>query len=118
MVEEAKATLEAEEDLGEIPDEFLDPLMATVMRDPVLLPSSRAILDRATIKSHLLSDTKDPFNRAPLSIEDVIPGPYCTVFTGGNANFATETALKERIEAFIAQRKQERQNASMDVDTK
>ncbi|KAK1229888.1 Ubiquitin conjugation factor E4 [Marasmius sp. AFHP31] len=102
MVEEAKATLEAEEDLGEIPDEFLDPLMATVMRDPVLLPSSRAILDRATIKSHLLSDTKDPFNRAPLSIEDVIP----------------DTALKERIEAFIAQRRQERQNASMDVDTK
>jgi hypothetical protein len=53
-----------------------DPLMFTVMRDPVLLPSSKAILDRATIKSHLLSDSKDPFNRAPLSIEDVIPGEF------------------------------------------
>ena len=89
-VEEAKATIEAEEDLGDVPDEFLgaspsksalkllrhlsDPLMFTVMRDPVLLPSSKTILDRATIKSHLLSDSKDPFNRAPLSIEDVVSG--------------------------------------------
>ncbi len=96
-VEEAKALLEAEEDLGEVPDEFLgmllqfhlhissltyaklssDPLMFTVMRDPVMLPSSKTILDRATIKSHLLSDSKDPFNRSPLSIEAVIPGKGC-----------------------------------------
>jgi ubiquitin conjugation factor E4 B len=94
QVEGAKAALEAEEDLGEVPDEFLgmccasenpsfadfdarkDPLMFTVMRDPVLLPSSKTILDRATIKSHLLSDSKDPFNRAPLSIEDVVPGKF------------------------------------------
>jgi len=95
QVEGAKAVLEAEEDLGEVPDEFLgmrfafesahqltdfdaqkDPLMFTVMRDPVLLPSSKTILDRATIKSHLLSDSKDPFNRAPLSIEDVVPGEF------------------------------------------
>jgi ubiquitin conjugation factor E4 B len=73
-VEEMRATIEAEEDLGEIPDEFTDPLMATIMRDPVILPSSRAILDRATIKGYLLSDTRDPFNRQPLKIEDVIPG--------------------------------------------
>ena len=51
-----------------------DPLMFTIMRDPVTLPSSRVVIDRSTIKSHLLSDTKDPFNRAPLAIEDVIPG--------------------------------------------
>lgn len=51
-----------------------DPLMATLMRDPIMLPSSKAIMDRSTIKSHLLSDTTDPFNRSPLSIEDVIPG--------------------------------------------
>lgn len=73
-VEETKATLEAEDDLGEIPDEFLgmgpifrpvvsshgflssaDPLMFTLMRDPVTLPSSRAVVDRSTIKSHLLN---------------------------------------------------------------
>jgi ubiquitin conjugation factor E4 B len=48
--------------------------MYTVMRDPVILPSSKAVMDRSTIKSHLLSDSKDPFNRVPLTIEDVVPG--------------------------------------------
>ncbi|KAJ7107276.1 ubiquitin elongating factor core-domain-containing protein [Mycena crocata] len=88
-VEECKSQMEAEEDLGEIPDEFLDPLMFTVMRDPVLLPSSKAIVDRSTIKSHLLSDSKDPFNRVALSIEEVIP----------------DTALKARIDAFLIERR-------------
>lgn len=54
-----------------------DPLMATLMRDPVTLPSSKAVVDRATIKAHLLSDNKDPFNRAPLSMEEVIPRKLC-----------------------------------------
>jgi ubiquitin conjugation factor E4 B len=88
-VEKAKEALEAEEDLGELPDEFLDPLMFTVMRDPVCLPSSKTILDRATIKSHLLSDSKDPFNRAPLTIEEVVPVPE----------------LKARIQAFLIERR-------------
>jgi len=52
---------------------YTDPLMFTLMRDPVMLPTSKTIVDRATIKSHLLSDTKDPFNRSPLKIEEVIP---------------------------------------------
>jgi len=91
-VEEAKVALEAEDDLGEIPEEFLDPLMFTVMRDPVILPISRTIIDRSTIKSHLLSDAKDPFNRAPLSIEDVIPHPE----------------LKAQIEAFLIERRNRR----------
>ncbi|KAI0346029.1 hypothetical protein BDW22DRAFT_1353692 [Trametopsis cervina] len=88
-VEEMKATLEAEDDLGEIPDEFLDPLMYTLMRDPVILPSSRTTIDRATIKSHLLSDAKDPFNRMPLSLDDVTP----------------DVELKARIDAFLSERK-------------
>ncbi|KAI8994147.1 ubiquitin conjugation factor E4 [Trametes punicea] len=88
-VEETKATLQAEEDLGDIPEEFLDPLMYTLMRDPVTLPSSRVVVDRSTIKSHLLSDTKDPFNRMPLSMEAVIPN----------------VELKQRIDAFLAERR-------------
>ncbi|KAF8978431.1 hypothetical protein BGZ46_006476 [Entomortierella lignicola] len=63
---------EDEEELGEIPDEFLDPLMYTLMEDPVLLPTSNISIDRSTIKSHLLSDSTDPFNRKPLKIGDVI----------------------------------------------
>lgn len=85
-VEEAKLRdEEGEEALGEVPDNFLgihtsfslltiDPLMYTIMEDPVILPTSKISIDRATIKSHLLSDPTDPFNRSPLKIEDVIPG--------------------------------------------
>ena len=58
---------------GEIPDEFLDPLMFTIMSDPVILPASRMSIDRSTIKAHLLSDSTDPFNRMPLKLEQVIP---------------------------------------------
>ena len=43
------------------------------MEDPVILPTSKTTIDRSTIQSHLLSDPNDPFNRAPLKIEDVIP---------------------------------------------
>lgn len=77
--------------MGEIPEEFLgifpflnypfstaanflDPLMYSLMDDPVILPSSRIAIDRATIRSHLLSDPHDPFNRVPLKIEDVVAG--------------------------------------------
>lgn len=66
----------ADADLGDIPDEFLDPLMFTLMEDPVLLPVSRIVIDRSTIRSHLLSDPHDPFNRVPLKIEDVLPGKF------------------------------------------
>lgn len=64
---------QAEEDLGDVPDEFLDPIMATLMEEPVILPQSRMTVDKSTIRSHLLSDPVDPFNRMPLKIEDVLP---------------------------------------------
>ncbi|KAF6238103.1 hypothetical protein HO173_003737 [Letharia columbiana] len=80
---------QAEEDLGEVPDEFLDPLMFTLMQDPVILPTSKTSIDRSTIRSHLLSDPNDPFNRAPLMIEDVV----------------ADTDLYDRIQAFKAERK-------------
>lgn len=54
------------------PEEFLDPLMFTMMEDPVILPASKVTVDRSTIVAHLLSDTTDPFNRTPLSIDMVI----------------------------------------------
>ena len=65
-----------EEDLGEVPDDFLDPLIYTLMEDPVILPASKMSIDRSTIRSHLLSDPHDPFNRMPLKMEDVTPGKY------------------------------------------
>lgn len=72
-------------ELGDAPDEYLDPIMATLMRDPVILPSGTTV-DSGTIKAHLLSDATDPFNRAPLKIEDVVP----------------HVELKREIDAWIA----------------
>lgn len=68
---QSEKTEEAE--LGEIPEHFLDPLLFHLMEDPVILPSSKQTIDLSTIKSYLLSEARDPFNRQPLTIEQVIP---------------------------------------------
>ncbi|CAF3519653.1 unnamed protein product [Rotaria sp. Silwood1] len=73
------------------PDEYLDPITSTLMIDPVMLPSSRQIIDRATIARHLLSDQTDPFNRNPLRMQDVIP----------------QTELKQTIEQWKTSRRQQ-----------
>ena len=80
------------------------------MRDPVILPTSRAILDRSTIKSHLLSDAKDPFNRVPLTIEEVIPSEYYqknkfNAVLSFLKHLTIDPELKERIEAFLTERR-------------
>uniref|UniRef100_A0A2C9LVW6 Ubiquitin conjugation factor E4 A n=1 Tax=Biomphalaria glabrata TaxID=6526 RepID=A0A2C9LVW6_BIOGL len=67
--------LSEEQALADAPEEFLDPIMGTLMSDPVMLPSSRNIVDRNVIARHILSDQTDPFNRQPLSLDMVIPQP-------------------------------------------
>lgn len=79
-----------EEILANAPEEFLDPIMSTIMMDPVILPSSRTTVDRTTIARHLLSDQSDPFNRSPLSMDQV----------------KSNTELREKILAWIAQQRQ------------
>lgn len=99
-VAEAKAAIEQEEeDLGEAPDEFMDPLVFDLMTDPVILPLSKNTVDRSTIRSHLLSDPTDPFNRTPLKIEDVIPN----------------TDLKQQIDAWRAEKKAQKVANKMDT---
>lgn len=78
---------QAELDLGEIPDEFEDPLLGDLMMDPVRLPS-KLIVDRSTIVQQLLSDPIDPYTRQPMTIEDVVP----------------EDELRERIQAWKEER--------------
>ena len=56
---------------SDAPDEFLDPLMCTFMRDPVFLPTSDSYVDRSTITQHLLNDPHDPFNRRDLTMDMV-----------------------------------------------
>lgn len=47
----------------DVPEEFVDPLLSDIMRDPVKLPASGIIVERSVIERHLLSDEFDPFNR-------------------------------------------------------
>ncbi|KAI8058379.1 ubiquitin elongating factor core-domain-containing protein [Syncephalis plumigaleata] len=75
--------------LADAPDEFLDPITYTLMRDPVTLPTSGVTMERSAIKSHLLSSPFDPFNRKALSVDMLI----------------SNDELKARIDAFIEERK-------------
>ena len=64
-----------ERDLGDAPDEFLDPITSEVMVDPVMLPTSKNVVDREVIVRHLLNEKNDPFNRAPLDASMLVPQP-------------------------------------------
>jgi ubiquitin conjugation factor E4 B len=92
-VAEASKLMAGEEDLyDDAPDEFMDPLLSEFMTDPVVLPTSGNIVDRKTITQHLLNDSMDPFNRKPLSLEDVVPA----------------VELKERIDAWLKEKREAR----------
>ena len=68
-----------DEDFADAPDEFRDPLMDTLMLDPVVLPSG-TIADRSVMMRHLLNSQTDPFNRQPLTEEQLIPGKLKSPF--------------------------------------
>ena len=59
--------------LAEAPEEFVDEMTAELMNDPVMLPASGTILNRSTVEKLLMSKPEDPYNRTPLSIDQVIP---------------------------------------------
>lgn len=96
--EARRAAAEEEAALEDVPPEYEDPLMGTLMRDPVKIPSGN-IVDRATIMQQLLTDRRDPFSRAPMTEEDVVPVPE----------------LQAEIQAWLAeQRSKRKQQTAMD----
>mmetsp|Transcript_15406 Transcript_15406/g.42707 ORF Transcript_15406/g.42707 Transcript_15406/m.42707 type:complete len:1141 (+) Transcript_15406:200-3622(+) len=73
LVEQALSAVADDEALvADAPDEFQCAIMSSFMIDPVVLPSGQ-IVDRATITQHLLNDPIDPFNREPMTIDDIKP---------------------------------------------
>ena len=52
----------------EIPDDLCDPIMDTLIENPVMLPNN-IIIDYGTISRHLLTNESNPFNREPLTLE-------------------------------------------------
>lgn len=53
----------------DIPDEFLDPIMSTLIETPVFLPNTDIIMDKFVISRHLLSSDENPFNREKLNLD-------------------------------------------------
>lgn len=62
-------------DFSDAPENYKDPLMDTIMDDPVILPSGN-IMDRSVIIRHLLNASTDPFNRQPLTEDMLVPSKY------------------------------------------
>lgn len=83
---------ENDEALANPPDDFLDPILSILMRDPVTLPASKVVVDRSTISRHLLSDQFDPFCRMPLTMDQVIPNDELKA--------RIDAWIKERLDAF------------------
>lgn len=90
------ANQQSEDDFADAPDEFRDPLMDTLMNDPVLLPSG-TIMDRPIITRHLLNSNTDPFNRQPLNEAMLIP----------------DTELRDRI---VAWKREKREKSVHHID--
>jgi len=77
-VEAARAEEEALDALAHrAPEEFLDPLLHTLLRDPVRAGGGAGarVYDRASITQHILSDARDPFTKLPLREEMLLPLP-------------------------------------------
>ncbi|KAG6451394.1 hypothetical protein O3G_MSEX007135 [Manduca sexta] len=76
------------DEFADAPEEFRDPLMDTLMTDPVVLPSGK-VMDRSVILRHLLNSSTDPFNRQPLTEDQLRPA----------------TELKEKIQQWQREKK-------------
>lgn len=57
------------------PEEFKDPFLGSLMRDPVLLASSNKIVERSVALQCVLRGGRDPFNGKKLSSDMLIPQP-------------------------------------------
>jgi hypothetical protein len=84
--------VEEEGELGDVPERFADPLIGSLMRDPVRVGGT--VYDRSSITQQILADPRDPYTRAPIRLEDIVPQPELKA--------EIETWLRERKEAAAA----------------
>ena len=68
---------EIKEEMNEIPEDYLDPITNELIKEVVILPSSKKKMDMTVIKKHLLYHNFDPFNREELSLEKLIEYNEC-----------------------------------------
>ncbi|CAD8077429.1 unnamed protein product [Paramecium sonneborni] len=72
---EKKQFLESILEQTQIPEEYQDPIYGELIKDPVMLPQSKTIMDRKVIKAALLEKKVDPYTLTPLDEKDLIPQP-------------------------------------------
>ena len=57
IIQKSKLEMKLKQDENkDIPDDLLDPIMCCLIEEPVVLPSSKNIMDKSVIVRHLLSD--------------------------------------------------------------
>lgn len=71
--------------LEDIPEEFVDPLTFILMRNPVIMSTSKITIDMTTFRQIMLNDQLDPFSRMPIN-ETMI---------------TSNTELKKQIDEFL-----------------
>ena len=81
----------------EYPPEFCDPIMMTPINEPCILPESEIFIEKNTIISHLMLDKTDPFNRTPLTIENL-------------NTFNNTDKIKEKIKDFLERKEKWKNN--------
>jgi hypothetical protein len=54
----------------DVPDEFLDPIIFSTIKQPVMIPDVDLVFDRSTIMTQLYKDPVNPYTRAKLSVEE------------------------------------------------
>ena len=83
----------------EDPEEFLDPFLGVLMKEPVLLKTSNRVIDRSVaLQCILRGGGKDPFNGRKLTQSDLVP----------------QIELSVLIEAFRVKQIRSRQDVALD----
>ncbi len=57
------------------PEQYTDPFLNSLMRDPVLLTTSNKVLERSVAVQCLLRNSRDPFNGRKFTQDDMVPQP-------------------------------------------
>ena len=60
-----------EEDDDNIPEELLDPIMGTLIENPVVLPNSDTVMEKDVIIRHLMNNEENPFTREALTVKEL-----------------------------------------------
>ena len=85
----------------DIPDEFLDPIMSTLIKNPMVIPgTNNTFMDKTVIYKYLMTENLNPFTREKLNTT------MLDEFNSKPEIASLNTELKERIELWIESYKQ------------